>query len=343
MIFQQILLQIFHKFNKERTISAAYHLLRGKRSGQTIQDVGIFKLYDFFGLLPKLSRQSFDAEVAKLVAEGLIHIQDDGYYVLTEKACEQISHLPNISFDGWHYRGNEHIFFARLTLVVQSLSYHKEGEMSFSPVVKEESTQKWVKSFLRAMHYQSGLLQQQLFEEIKLSLEQAQLTEQACTLIIYRLSGVGVPGWTWQQLAHVQGVEPVDVQLQFIEGLHNWLHTIDETSAYPLLQKMAEDVRVVVMLTGSANQTAQLFRQGYSIEQIAFMRGLKLSTIEDHLVELAMNDPKFPIEQFVSKEDICLVSEKIQQLRTRKLKNLHEAIAHLSYFQLRLIIAKGEN
>ena len=41
-MFHQILLQIFQKLNKERTISAAYHVLRGKRSGQTIQDIGLF-------------------------------------------------------------------------------------------------------------------------------------------------------------------------------------------------------------------------------------------------------------------------------------------------------------
>lgn len=63
-MFYQILLQIFQKLNNERTVSAAYHILRGKRSGQTIQDVGLFQLHNYFGLLPKLPRAIFDEAVS---------------------------------------------------------------------------------------------------------------------------------------------------------------------------------------------------------------------------------------------------------------------------------------
>ena len=343
MIFQQILLQIFHKLNKERTISAAYHLLRGKRSGQTIQDVGIFKLHDFFGLLPKLSRENFDAEVAKLVDANFLHIEENGFYTMTELGNQQVSHTQSFNFDGWHYRGNEHVFFARFTLVVQSLSHHKSGRMSFSPVIKDEGIHKWVRSFLLWCSYQSGGVGQQLFDEVTASLKEAPLTDGVRTMILYRLSGDGMPGRTWQQLAHEQNIEQIDVQLQFIEGLHIWLNTIIATSDYLLLNKLAEGIRVEVVLTGSANQTAQLFNKGYSIEQMSFMRNLKVSTIEDHLVELAMNDAGFPIEQFVSLDDVKQVFEQAKMLETKKLRVLHEVMDHLSYFQLRLILAKGED
>lgn len=343
LIFQQILLQIFHKLNKERTISAAYHLLRGKRSGQTIQDVGIFKLHSFFGILPKLSRKTFDAEITKLTSEEYLQIQENGYYVLTEKAIEKAQITPPFRFDGWHYRGNEHIFFSRLTLIVQSLSHQKAGQMSFSPVIKDESVQKWVRSFLKWSQYQSGEVQQKLFHEMSDTLQQSSLTEKSRALIVYRLSGEGVPGWTWQQIAHDYQLEQMDVQLQFIEGLHIWLTVIEASRETSLLKKVSEGIRVEDVLTGSANQTAQLFQQGYSIEQISSIRRLKMSTIEDHIVELAMNEPNFPIKQFVSKEDILLVKQQITSLQTKKLRVLHEVAEHLSYFQLRIILAKGDD
>lgn len=341
MIFRQILLQIFHKLQKERTISAAYHLLKGKRSGQTIQDVGLFKLHAFFGILPKLSRQVFDEEIKKLVAENIIHIYEDGYYFLSEQAQQLIERYPIRWFDGWHYRGNEHVFFSRLALVIKSLSYHKEGQMSFSPVVKDEGIQQWVRQLLMTNHYQSGKLQQLFYDEIAQSLEVTAISDEQKLILMKRLSGYGVPGWTWQQLSHALAVEPIDVQLLFIESLHNWLNVIFHASDYPLLKRLSEGVRVEVVLTGSAYQTAQLFKQGYSVEQMSYMRGLKISTIEDHLVELAMNEPNFPIAIFVAQEECRRVHQLVQSLQTKKLKVLHEAVPHLSYFQLRLILAKG--
>ena len=76
MLFQQILLTILSTFQNERTISAAYHLLKGKRSGQTIQDVGLFKLYQFFGLLPKLSRKKFEEQLDLLFAKNMIVLEE---------------------------------------------------------------------------------------------------------------------------------------------------------------------------------------------------------------------------------------------------------------------------
>ena len=95
------------------------------------------------------------------------------------------------------------------------------------------------------------------------------------------------------------------------------------------------------MLTDSANTTAKLYKKGYSIEQICLMRKLKTSTIEDHLVELAMNDSDFSIEPFVSTEEQQQIFEAIEAYETKKLRTLHEILPHISYFQLRLALAKG--
>lgn len=79
-MFHQILLQIFQKLNKERTISAAYHVLRGKRSGQTIQDIGLFQLHQYFGLLPKLSRTTFDEAVNLFMQNSWLNVQESGHF-----------------------------------------------------------------------------------------------------------------------------------------------------------------------------------------------------------------------------------------------------------------------
>ncbi len=339
MIFQQIILQIFHKLNQERTISAPFHLLKGKRSGQTIQDVGIYQLHNFFGILPKLSRNKYDEEITNLIDKQIIKVNEEGYYELLSNDIV----MDQFGFDGWHYRGNEHIFFARLSLIIQSLSHKNAGMMSFIPIQKDEMIQHWVRNFLLTNNYQEGNVHELLMKEMIHSLDNTNLDESIKNILINRLSGYNVAGFTWQQLSHFENKSEMDVQLLYIAGLHSWLNKIiSEPDNYPLLNVVAQNVRINISLTGSAFQSAQLFLQGYSIEQISKMRGLKMSTIEDHIVELAMNEPHFSIEQFISPQDIQLVSTAIEDYNTRKLKVLHEVLPHLSYFQLRLALARGD-
>jgi len=341
-MFHQILLQIFQKLNNERTISAAYHVLRGKRSGQTIQDIGLFQLHNYFGLLPKLPRKTFDEAVNSFLQYSWLTMQESGHYSMKKLGLQRAEQTSAFLFDGWHYRGNEHIFFARFSLIVQSLSYQSAGVRSFSPISRDTNIQSWVRTFLVESNFQDGHLQQQLLEECERALSVLPLSDANKQLVLYRLSGHSLPGWTWQQLASERQETVLDCQLAFIELLHTLLNEVHQTNDYPLLGKVAEGLRVKALLTDSAQQTAHLYEQGYSIEQIVQIRKLKQSTIEDHLVELAMNEPNFSIGPFVSYEEAEKVLLASKHYQTKKLKTLHEVVEGMSYFQLRLVLAKGE-
>ncbi|MGE7091917.1 helix-turn-helix domain-containing protein [Lysinibacillus sp. NPDC048646] len=341
-MFQQILLQIFQKLNNERTVSAAYHVLRGKRSGQTIQDIGLFQLHNYFGLLPKLPRATFDEVVSTFLQYSWLNMQETGHYSMKKLGLQRAEQTATFLFDGWHYRGNEHAFFARLSLIVQSLSYHRAEIHSFSPISKDPQVQAWVRTFLVDHKYRSGHLQQQLFEECQQVLAALSLSDRNKQLVLYRLSGHGLPGWTWQQLANDRKETVLDSQLAFIELLHTLLNEVHKTNEYLLLGQIADGLRIKALLTDSTQQTAHLYEQGYSMDQIVQMRNLKQSTIEDHLVELAMNEPNFSIGPFVSYEEAEKVWQASKQYQTKKLKALHEVVEGMSYFQLRLVLAKGE-
>ncbi|MED3660607.1 helix-turn-helix domain-containing protein [Ureibacillus sp. FSL K6-8385] len=342
MIFRYLVLDILKILQKERTISSPYHLLKGKRSGQTIQDVGIFRLHPYFGILPKLSRNKYDEEIQNLVEQHFIHITKKSFQ-LTEKGLRFLRQHEPLPLNGWQYRGNEHIFFSRLSLIVQSLSHAREEVMSFNPIQKDESVQQWVRSFLIKNHYKSGLLAHNLYDEMLQSLGRAKISEQAKEIVVKRLTGIRMPGFTWEQISRELEMPELDVQIMYVACLHQWLNEIlVGKGQYPYLFEMAQDIRVEVPLTESAYHTVLLFRQGYSIEQISRIRKLKKSTIEDHLVELAINDPSFPIERFIKREDIEQVLKAVQHYQSKKLKFLHEALPHLSYFQLRLALVRGE-
>lgn len=343
LVFQQILLTILEAFHNERTISAAYHLLRGKRSGQTIQDVGIFKIHAYFGILPKLSRKKFDMEIDLLLAKNYIELTENGYYILLDAGREQLKEGVPIAFDGWHYRGNEHLFFARLSLIVQALSHQLAGVRAFIPIEKNDGVQRWVREFLLSNHYSKGILQQLLLEQMNESLQVAALSDMQRECVIYRLSGYQMAGLTWQQLAFSKNMNEFDLQLYYISALQQWLSELVQNGAhYPLLVQVVQHIRIEVTLTDSATQTARLYKEGHSIEVISQMRRLKPSTIEDHLVELAMNDRYFALDEFVTETEQVQVFDAIDAYDTRKLKVLREILPHLSYFQLRLVLARGQ-
>ena len=74
MNLSSILLSIISRIDGERTIYAGLHLLRGKRSGQTLQDVEYYGLKSFFGILPKLTVERFDEAAKELMNLGIYSI-----------------------------------------------------------------------------------------------------------------------------------------------------------------------------------------------------------------------------------------------------------------------------
>ena len=76
-----------------------------------------------------------------------------------------------------------------------------------------------------------------------------------------------------------------------------------------------------------------------SIDEIVTARKLKTSTIEDHFVEMSINDPEFPLTQFVSAEDAeAVAGESEVKLAPEDFDLLKSEFETLSYFQLRLIL-----
>ena len=338
MIFHQILYQILTKLNNERTVSSAYHLLKGKRSGQTIQDVGIFKLHTYFGLLPKLKRSVFDEAIKDLQDQGVLQIEDNGFYQMNFDV--RIEMQPYY-FNGWRYRGNEHLFFSRLSLLVETVSYVKHSVRYFAPTEKNADTQRFLRAFLKANTFQTESFRRQLHDELHLCLSHEAFTELQRDLIVNRLSGVHIAGVTWKQLAQMNDLEQMDVYFIYISALHLLLDRI-YSEEVPILQKLAINIEVTTPLTESTKQTAIYVQQGYSIDQIANVRQLKTSTIEDHIVEMAMNIPSFSIEPFLSNNDLQTIISTSYDYQTKKLRVLKEIMPQYSYFQLRLALAKGE-
>ncbi len=338
MNLPSILLKIINKLDGERSIYASYHLLRGKRSGQTLQDVEYYQLKDYFGILPKLSKEEFDLNVNRLITAKHIEITADSIVRLTYIGKNELSKMDEFYFRGWDYRGSEKVFYARLSLLIQTYSNLLAQNKSFLPIQKEYEIQTFVKAFLlKYVNLESDLIGR-LNLELQLAFEKSSMSEVQKKIFVYRLTGFQLTGLTWGQLADHLKIEPMSVRLLLIEGLHRLLDVIEMSDGFPLLKKLAEGVKVNTYLTQSCLKTKDLFEKNFSIEEIAKKRSLKVSTIEDHFVEMSLNDPDFPISNFISKDKLIAVLNKSEELGTMRLRLLKAEFETLSFFQLRLIL-----
>ncbi|WP_075617652.1 helix-turn-helix domain-containing protein [Paenisporosarcina indica] len=341
MLFQQIILHMVHRLNGERTISAPFHLLRGKRSGQTIQDVKSFGFTKYFSLFPKLSKESYDQTIQLMIQSGLLIVNEDSIPHTTKLGQLELRQLPKLKLNGWLYRGNERLFFQRLSLVTQTLSHVQAKSMAFTPVQKDDKIQQWVRQFLRSVPYQSTTFIQQFYQELSTVFQSPNLSDQHLTILCHRLSGFEVSGITWQQLSHALKTDELDLQIRFYECLHILLDEILSNPQLVILCKISEGIKTTTPLTDSAKKTSELHQQGYSFEQIVTMRQLKTSTIEDHFVEMAMNNPSFSIKVFFPNVDSNMLIQQVRNQQTKKLRTLKNAYPTYSYFQLRLLLVMG--
>lgn len=324
--------------DRQRTISSPYHLIKGKKSGQTIQDIGYFGLYPYFGVLPKLDKKAYDQVVQQLFTQGYL-IANEQVLELSEKALNLTAFES--SLNGWKYRGKEKLFFSRLSLIVQTLSHVSQSIKIFDPIVNNEEVQMWVKKYLQQIHFRDLAVAQAFKKELFTTLSKTNISETHKMIIVERLTGFGLSGLTWQQIASAKKLSVLDVQLMTVEALHSWMNVIEQTKS-PMLLGLMEGIVQQSSLTATAQRTEKLFERGFTLEQIASLRQLKTSTIEDHVVELAMNDPYFNYKPFMSTELYTTIITESHRNKTKRLREIKENLPEASYFQIRLALAVKE-
>src|SRR5690606_37294425 len=125
----------------------------------------------------------------------------------------------------------------------------------------------------------------------------------------------------------------------FLNNLHYMIETIwNEQEKFSLLHTLIENRQM--MLTSSSEQTFQLLNQGYSIDEIAKIRRLKRSTVEDHLVEITLKDSSFSIDTYVSTDVQRKILDVTYNNKERKLSVIKQRVPEAEYFEIRLVLSK---
>lgn len=340
-----LILNIMQSFGTERSVSAGYHLLKGKRSSQTIQDGIVFHISSFFGLFPKLSNNEYLDRIEQLKKDDLIRETDEANtYSITVQGNQLLKQQLNqtpipSSLNGWLYRDETDRFWLRFSLFVQSLSHIAHNATSFIPVTTEREVQMFVKSYLFSIRYSKEQLTSQMYKELETIF--CMLDEIEASILLHRLTSFQRTGLTVEQCAQVLHLDKDYVYIKFVAILHSIMSTIlNEDSRYPILSGLMQGMKNNYNLTSSTQTTFNYWQKGYTLDEIATVRELKASTIEDHIVEIALNVPDFDLSPFLKVQDLERIHDTMTRLNTHKLKRIKEALHdEYSYFQIRLALA----
>ncbi|MET3696151.1 uncharacterized protein YpbB [Bacillus oleivorans] len=343
--FKGLLLYCLNNIQGERSSYAVYHILKGKKSSQTIQDCRLFQLESLFNCYRSLKRGELDNRIEQLIESNEIEpVQiDKNHFVLTPYGRDSLERWETSQglpphLNGASYSQYEEIFWKRLSLGFQVLSNSAHECRQYIPITRDEQILFWVKKWLNH-HTSSSSTINQFYQELYELLNQ--LDDLQASIFVHKLTGYKKIGKTIDQLSEILNIDSIYGHLSFVSTLHYLIgNIIKKKQKYPILFSFISDLAEGPSFTVSTSKTYLLLQKGYSIEEIALVRQLKQNTIEDHIVEIALLDKNFSISSFISPELEEKINRTALQLDTKKLKLLKDKHPEASYFQIRLVLAR---
>lgn len=339
----EIILYCLYKLNGERSTSSIYHLLNGKKSSQTLQDMHLFGLTPIFKTYDPFSRVELKMAVEHLEKYDFIAQASQQHYQITKKGLERAESLfSRFSFlnllNGWEFQ-SAGVFWERLSLLVQVVSNLTHYVSKYVPVQKNSEAHLWVKEFLRECQIGRTELGRKLYKELESTLENNPHIDPA--VVILRFTGSHSIGLTSRQASKKLDMEETLYRFQFLTLIHYLMGTSKENpNEFPILYEVLGHLHDPVPLTSSTKATMNLLEKGFSIEEIAASRSLKVSTIQDHIVELALNFKNFDISPYVDNEKERAIISAAKKASSRQLKHIRSLLEDVEYFEIRLVMAK---
>lgn len=345
MLYRYIVLTCIKRLQNDRSISAVYYLLQGKQSIQTIQDAHLFNLSQYYRIYKTLTKERFMDTVKQLEYDNyVIKHSDDSKRYITDQA-EQWLEKNKVMETTWHGNGMmyyrmDDTFHQRLLLLVQVLTNAKRRERSYIPIIDKQDVKHWVKQYFIATKTNINVQLQHLYEELSnifMNIEPVHVE-----MFVLQLTGHQRIGLANVQLAKHYNMNEEDVALIITSVVHRILEVVKYyPNEYVVLQQLINDLLQPTPLTESASKTSALLQKSISLEQIATQRQLKINTIYDHIVEIAIARADFPWQQYVSEDVYKKIMIAIQQTNSFTLKDIKALVPeYVSYFQIRLVLAK---
>ncbi|UCZ54735.1 helix-turn-helix domain-containing protein [Bacillus shivajii] len=347
-MMQWLCLKVIDRIGSERSLTGVYYLLSGKKSFQTIQDAHLFRCSPYVGTLKLIEKASFDEMIIKGEKHGWFHFDKPNHARLTDNGKKKLNEygqtykLPD-DYNGAKYEWNDYAvqYWDRLSLMVQTCAFFIKGNNRFIPVSYNKDTQLHVKSILLNEVRSPKDYSEQLLKELRSILKN--VSDLEAWLFVQRLTSTDKTGQTFTQLSnHFKG-DSLHTKLTFFGVIHKIIQMVQSNEQRsPALKLLLPKTQRLNSITETASITNHLL-MSHSIDEVAKIRHLKRSTIEDHIIELAIYDVDFPVNTYIKIEQVEQINDAAEKLKTKKLRVLKEYFGNqYSYFQLRLALTVAE-
>lgn len=346
MYFDSLLLYCQKQIHTNRSSSAIYRLLKGFKAIQTLQDAKLFQVQQFYGVYPNLTQKHYDEKIKQLVKQKLLTVDEKSpkqMIRLTDRGdvkLQEYRHLLHFKLlNGMAYYKIDKLFQQRLLLLIQTLLNARMNHFNFIPIIDSRSITEWVRTFYYQTKDNHDNIHLRLYEELIELL--GFLPDQWAGIFVDRITSYQTYGLNTFQLANKYQLATEDIPIIEKAIIHYMLTAINrDKQSFPILISFMKQQEEHMPLTLSAKKTHLLLKQGYSLEEIARLRRLRKSTIEDHIIEIALNDVTFPYEIYLSETAIKEIKWAVNETKGYKLRDIKEKLHDdISYFQIRLYLA----
>ncbi|WP_086313143.1 hypothetical protein A5821_000711 [Enterococcus sp. 7F3_DIV0205] len=324
------ILALFQHGYKART-STLYHLLKGKRTSSVLLYGFIYENLRFFQLCPELSEKQFNDILDNLIQQKLLYQDIEGEVQISSKGMELIDRDRNrlTQIDNYRFGKTDDIIWRLLQFTVQVVSNLSYANKNYVPLEQSPLYQKQVKMYIKSMP------KAQLIQTVKTEWTEifSKLPKDEADFFARQLSGYQQIGKTSFQLL---GNQPKAFERYLLkkEKLHHLLTTICLMPEGSFLKKLILQL-VQQNENKSMSETSYYLKKQLSIEALAQQRNVKISTIKDHLMELALTK-EFPFEQFVSCETSHHLMNYPKPYQNWVYRSVKQTSPKLDYFEFRL-------
>ncbi len=295
---------LLHFFDQQqpRKATVLRQILTNKRTGSVLFWGLRYHYLDYLNAVPRLDVKKFDDVIDELLAQKWLHSSARGLQLTSQGQKVLATHQTAYSFTD-HPELNQkfdyQLWQAILLLMVQVASEYRYHNSNYYVANQNLKAQFLIKSWLQVNSFET--LATEISECLAQFLDQCDPAK--ADLFTAKLVGYTQNGLSDGQIASQLGISPLEVSW-------TWRDLALQLAAFIRARsnlKIGQLVQITALpgaLTPTIHQTAMLFNEGKTVDQIIQMRRLRRSTIEEHLQVLAIFQPDFPYEKILSESDL---------------------------------------
>lgn len=326
-----------------RKINSLFHIITGKRTVSVLLQAMRMDLEPYFSLFPKLQMSIFEENIKQFINVGFLTSE----FLLTEGGKNtRDNYFQSHTYPNKRNRIKYHailsLFKARNLFLTQVVSERIHNNKNYFPLQPRLSEQWWLKKFLKEHHMNTNENCQKLGQEWMNLIIDGKIVNPE--MFVDQFEGHDKTKLTNGQIGSKHGMDEVQVYVQLQQDWIQLIETIEMYgSRYPLLASLLNELtRDGGLCSESAKETYQLWVSGLTSEQIAEKRLLKISTINDHLTEMAILYEEFPFEKFLTQPQIEYVNNLVAAGNIIDYSDIQEKFPGIPFFLSRLMQVKGE-